>query len=183
MSPFSTRLTLILFVLAFSAVAHGQEDGWYVAPSIVWFNDDPDRALDESLAGAQVTVGRNLTEYLSLEGLLGYNSVNGYCQPGDCYPDQKHLDFSANLLAFYDRDARFTPYFLLGVGYLAVDADEGPQYVRNTGSDNRPTASVGLGLKWQLGESNYSIRGEYLSGVAFGDRIFLIVQLLTMGVK
>ena len=184
MSPFSTRMTLILFVLAFSAAAQGQKDDWYVAPSIVWFNDDPDRALDESLAGAQVAVGRNLTEYLlSLEVLLGYNSIEAWCAPGDCYPDQKHLDISANLLAFYDRDARVTPYFLIGVGYLGVDADEGPQYVRNTGSDDRPTASVGLGLKWQLGQSNYSIRGEYRSRIAFGDPSDLNDQLLTIGVQ
>ena len=141
MSPFSIRLTLILFVLAFSAMAQGQEDDWYIAPSIIWFNDDPDRALDESLAGAQVNVGRNLTQYLSLEGLLGYSSIKAACVPGDCYPDQKHLDFSANLLAFYDRDATFAPYAMVGVGYLGVDADEGPEFVRNTGSDNRPTAS------------------------------------------
>ena len=94
---------------------------------------DPYRVLDEGLAGAQVTVGRNLTQYLSLEGLLGYSDIKAWCVPGDCYPDQKHLEFSANLLTFFNRDATFAPYFLLGVGYLGVDADEGPQYVRNTG--------------------------------------------------
>lgn len=181
-----TRLLKLLALaplLLVSLPAQADEGDWYVAPSIVWFNDDPDRALDESLAGAQVTVGRNLTQTLSLEGLLGYYDIKAWCIPGDCYPDQKHLEFSANLLAFYNRDATFAPYILLGVGYLGVDADEGPQYVRNTGSDNRPTASVGLGLKWQLGQSNYSIRGEYRSRLAFGDPSDLNDQLLTLGVQ
>ena len=183
MSPFSIRLTLALFTLAFSAVAQGQENNWYVAPSVIWIATDPDRAQDESLAGAQVSVGRNLTQYLSLEGLLGYSSIEAWCVPGDCYPDQTHLDISANLLAFYDRDATFAPYVMLGVGYLGTEQDEGPQYVRSQGTDNRPTASLGLGFKWRMGDSRYSIRGEYRgrqahrSGHIFDDR------LLTIGVQ
>ena len=182
-----TRLLKLLSLaplLLVSLPAQADEGDWYVAPSIIWFNDDPYRALDESLAGAQVAVGRNLTQHLSLEGLLGYSAINAWCVPGDCYPDQKHLEFSANLLTFFNRDATFAPYILLGVGYLGVDADEGPQYVRNTGSDNRPTASVGLGFKWHMGQSNYSIRGEYQRPVlAFGDPSDLNDQLLTLGVQ
>jgi OOP family OmpA-OmpF porin len=177
------RLTLILLVVAFSAAAQGQEDDWYVVPSIIWFDDDSDRALDDSFPGAQVTVGRNLTEYLSLEGLLGYSSIKGYCEPGDCYPDQTHLDISANLLAFYDRDATFAPYVMLGVGYLGKDADEGPQYVRNGGTDNRPTASLGLGFKWRMGDSKYSIHGEYRGRRAYRSESALDDRLITIGVQ
>ena len=180
-----TRLLKLLALaplLLISLPAHADEGDWYVAPSIIWFNDDPDRALDEGLAGAQVAVGRNVTQHLSLEGLLGYSDIKAWCVPGNCFPDQRHLEFSANLLAFFNRDATFAPYILLGVGYLSVDADEGPQYVRNTGIDNRPTASVGIGFKWHMGQSNFSIRGEHRVRTAFDDNN-LTDQLTTLGVQ
>jgi len=124
-----------------------------------------------------------MTDTLSLEGLLGYSSINAYCgRPGDCYPDQKHLDISANLLAYYDRDSVFTPYVMVGFGYLGVDAEEGPQFVRNTGTNNNPSGSVGVGFKWRLGQSDFSIRGEHRLRVAF-DNDNLTDQLTTIGVQ
>jgi OOP family OmpA-OmpF porin len=76
----------------------------------------------------------------------------------------------------------FSPYLLLGVGYLGADADEGPQFAGNTGTDNNPTASVGLGLKWRLGQSNYSIRAEHRLRTAFDDQN-LTDQLTSIGVQ
>ena len=155
------RLTLIALALSFATASQAQSKDWYFAPSIVYTNDDGDRNIDDSLSGGQISFGRNMTDYLSLEGLLGYSNISGFCEPGNCFPDQEHLDISANLLAYYDRDSVFAPYLLVGVGYLSVGADEGPQFTQSLGDDNNPSGSVGLGFKWRMGQSEFSIRGEH----------------------
>lgn len=171
--------------LSFSTTALGQSGDWYVAPSVIWNDDDEDRAVADSLSGIQVNVGRTMTTHLSVEALLGYSNIEGYrFRPLiDWYPDQTHIDLGVDLLAFYDRDMAIAPYALLGVGYLLADGDEGTQFVGNTGSDNRVTASFGVGLKWRLGQSKYSIRAEYRARTAFGDPDNLNDRLLTLGVQ
>jgi hypothetical protein len=69
------RLALIVFALSFATAAFGQSGDWYGSGSIIYNNDDPYRAIDDSLSGVQFTGGRNMSEHLSLEGLLGYSSI------------------------------------------------------------------------------------------------------------
>ncbi len=182
MTLFPVRLTIIVFALFFTTVAQGQSSDWYVVPSIVYTNDDADRNIDDSLAGGQIVVGRNILEYLSVEGLLGYSSIKGFKGPAGTTPDQKHFDLSVNLLAYYNRDRAFAPYLMVGVGYLGVDADEGPPYLKHSINDNNPTASVGLGFKWRMGQSKFSIRGEHRFRTAL-DWDNLTDQLTTIGVQ
>ena len=176
------RLTIFVFALFFTTVVQGQSSNWYVAPSIVYNNDDADRALDDSLSGGQISVGRNMTEFLTIEGLLGYSSISAWCVPGSCFPDQKHFDISANLLAYYDRDSVFAPYLLVGVGYLAESEADGQPFIKDTGGDSNPTGSVGVGFKWRMGQSNFSIRGEHRVRAAF-DWDTWTDQLTTIGVQ
>lgn len=183
MTSFSRRFATLVTMLLMSLAVHGQDRDWYVTPSIVFFDDDGFRVLDDSFAGLQIAVGRDMNDFLTLEGMLGYADISGYCEPGDCYPDQQHLDISANLLAFYDRDARFAPYGLVGVGYLRADADEGTQFVRYTGEGNNPTGSLGLGFLWRIGQGTWSIRGEYRARTAFDGFDDLTDKLTTLGVQ
>ena len=181
MTTHTMRLTFILIALSWAATAFGQSDGWYVSGSIIYNNDDAERAIDDSLSGIQFNAGKNLTEHLSLEGMLGYSDMAAEpCAPNDCFPDQQHLDLSANLLAFFDRTKPFAPYLLVGVGYLGVKADDG-DFNWETG-DNAATASAGLGLKWRLGESNFSIRAEHRARFAFDDTTYMD-QLTTIGIE
>lgn len=149
---------MIFFTIAsFSAtLAYAQNGTWYVSPAIVYTDDDPDRVIDDAIAGGQIHVGRHMSDHFTLEGLFGYSDLDGW--PG--YPDQQHLDISADLLAFYDRDAGFAPYALVGLGYLSVDLDPGSD-------DNRPSGTAGLGFVWTFGRGVYSLRAEARSRVAF----------------
>jgi OOP family OmpA-OmpF porin len=164
MTTFPTRFAIVVLALSFAAVAEGQSDDWYVAPSLAYVDDDPDRAVADAVAGFQISVGRNITEHMSFEGLLGYNKWDGFVNLNENHPDQAVLDLSANLLAFLDRDKAFAPYVLIGIGYQATSIDRGGFDFQGTsiegGSDNGPTATFGLGFKWQMGQSQYSIRGE-----------------------
>lgn len=175
------RLIALILALCWAVAAHGQTDGWHVSGSIIYNDDSADRAIDDSLSGIQINAGRNLTEHLSLEGMLGYSDMSAEpCAPNDCFPDQQHLDLSANLLAYFDRTRPIAPYLLAGVGYLGVSADDGT-FNWETG-DNAATASVGLGVKWRLGQSNFSIRAEHRARFAFDDDNYTD-QLTTIGIQ
>ena len=180
MTPFSVRLTVALVALLPATVTFAQGGDWYVAPSIVFNNDDPYRAVDDSLSGIQISGGRALTDHISLEGILGYSSIDAEtCAPGDCFPKQQHLDVGVNALFFYDREMRFSPYLLVGGGYLNVSADTGTQFNRDTG-ETAATASAGVGLLWRLGDGNWSVRAEYRNRVAFDDNE-LLDRVITLG--
>lgn len=163
MTTFVTRILILTLALFFVTTAQAQWNDWYVAPSIVYFDDDGDRNLDDSLAGIQINVGRNLTDIITVEGLLGYSDISGWKGTTISIPDQKHLDISANMLAFYDRESTFAPYVIVGIGYLGVSISDGG------GDDNRPSATAGLGFKWKMGSSNLSLRAETRARFAWDD--------------
>lgn len=167
--------------LSASALAQGFSDDWYVAASIVLNNNHPDRALDDSLSGFQISAGQDINRYVSLEGLLGYSDISAFCEPGNCNPDQRHIDVAANMLISRDRDRRFVPYLLVGVGYLGVGADDGPQFVGVAG-DGGATTSIGLGFKWRMGQSKYSLRLEQRARFVF-DTSNVMDQLTTIGLQ
>ena len=178
MSIFSIRFTIIVFALSFATAAQGQSDDWYVAPSIVYTNDDGDRRIDDSLAGGQINVGRNITYTLSWEGSLGYSNIDGYyIRNGiEVRDSETHLDISTNLLAYYDRDATFTTYGMIGVGHLGVDFN-------GSGNENRTTGSLGLGFKWHLGDSKFSVRGEMRARLAYEKDNNFTDYITTLGVQ
>lgn len=181
MTRFLTRFTIIILGLSVSALAQGQTSDWYLAASVVYNDDNPDRVLDDSLSGFQISAGRDINDYVSLEGLLGYSDISAFCEPGNCYPDQRHIDVAGNLLISRDRDRPFVPYLLVGVGYLDVGADDGPQFVRGAG-DGGATTSIGLGFKWRMGKNNVSLRVEQRARLVF-DTSNMTDQLTTIGLQ
>jgi OOP family OmpA-OmpF porin len=134
---------------------------WYVAPSIVYADDDPDRAVEDGVVGFQIQAGYDFSDSLTFEGLIGYNDWESFLDtPTARYPDQAALDLSANMLYYFNRDMTFAPYLLVGVGYLNVDRSPG-------NPENNPSATAGVGFDWRMGRSNFSIRGEVRARHAF----------------
>ena len=110
MKTMVTRLAIAALALSFATAAQAQSSEWYVAPSIVYADDDPDRAVEADIAGLQIQIGRNMTDHLSLEGLLGYNDWDSFISPPTTrYPDQFAIDLSATLLYFPNREMTFAP--------------------------------------------------------------------------
>ncbi|MDH4056957.1 MAG: OmpA family protein, partial [Gammaproteobacteria bacterium] len=185
MTQLTIRFTIIAIAMSFGTLAQGQSNDWHIAPSVVWIDDDGDRNVEDSISGIQINVGRDFSDYISMEGFFGYSDLKGYRGPPafDLWPDQQHLELGANLLGYFNRDAIFAPYLLLSVGYLAVDGEDGTQFLGNTGRDNRVSAAYGVGFKWRWGQSSYSLRTEYRARTAFGDPRDLEDHIATIGLQ
>jgi OOP family OmpA-OmpF porin len=107
---------------------------------------------------------------MSLEGRFTYSDIDGYYRnpPGPYFrASEPQLDLGAHVLAYYDREAVFAPYAQLGFGYQKANLNFG-------GKESNPTASIGAGFKWRLGQSQVAIRGEVSLRRTFdgGDRTF-----------
>jgi len=177
-------LALVACAVFSVSSAYGQSGDWYISGSAIFFDDDPDRAVGDALAGAELRVGYDMTDHLTIEGLLGYASLDGFTHPNESYPDQDHLDFGANLLISPTRNSAFSPYLLVGLGYLNVESTPG-------GSDGSKLTTFGVGFDWRIGDGNWSIRSELRARTALDSTSHRFVQqerdltdmLFTIGVK
>jgi OOP family OmpA-OmpF porin len=152
--------------LSSSLAVEADEGDWYVAPSVVYFDDDPDRKIDTGVAGGQVQVGREMGRHFWLEGLLGYLDIDGF-------PGQEHLELGINAVGNFRPDGRFSPYVIGGLGYLRADVGE-PDFggLPPAGSTSSgASATGGLGLKVRFGESNWALRTEWRLRHAFDESL------------
>ena len=148
------------------------------SPSIVYTDDDGDRLIDDSFAGGQVQVGREMSEHLWLEGLFGYHDIDGF-------PGQEHLELGFNVIGNFLPDSLFSPYVIGGVGYLRADVGT-PDFGGSPPADstaNNATATGGLGLKIRFGDSPWSMRAEWRMRHAFDSDNSLTDQISSIGIQ
>ena len=176
MKTLATQLILFMIASLSATLACAQTGTWYVSPAIAYTDDDPDRAIEAAIGGGQIHIGRHMTDHFTLEGLFGYSDLDGYRDSSIRIPDHQFLDISANLLAYYDRDANFAPYALVGLGYLGTNLDPG-------GEENRPSGTAGMGVLWTFGRGVYSLRSEVRARLAWEDNNNLVDWLATIGVQ
>lgn len=162
MLTMSTRkfATAALCLVAFTGAA--AEDN-YLAPAFVYTDDGVDRLVDDGASGGQIALGHFISDYLAIEGLVGFSSLNGV-------DDLNLLEVGVNGLLMANRNGTLAPYLLAGVGYLNVDSE--------IYSDDSQTAySYGAGLQWRLGARPMAARLEYRvrdaseKGLDFDDAI------------
>lgn len=175
MTRISTLAALAAMLVApFTAMA--EEGDWYVAASTMYFDDDGDRLIDDTLGGLQLQVGREMSERFSLEGLLGYHDIDGF-------PGQKHLELGINAIGSFMPDSAVSPYLMGGLGYLHADVDLPdfgglPAAGDTSGS---ATATAGVGVQVAFGDSPWSLRAEYRLRQTFSDS--LLDQIGSIGVQ
>ena len=122
---------------------------WFVAPFVGMTFVDDDRLLDDDLIyGA--SVGKHLDERWSAQ-LTGYSSDfdNDGLRPEWTWPatfDGSISGVSFDLMRVFARDSRISPYLLGGAGYQTSDYE-------GTEGDSNVSASLGLGLMWDLARS------------------------------
>ena len=158
-------------------IAQAEEGDWYIAPSIAYFDDDPERRIDDSIGGLQVQFGKEVSRRLSLEGLLGYHDIDGF-------PAQEHLELGFNVIGKFLPDSRFSPYVIGGLGYLRADVatpDFGGLPPAGTTANNA-TATGGLGLNIRLGDSPWSLRTEARLRHAFDSDDSLTDAIVSLGI-
>jgi OOP family OmpA-OmpF porin len=171
--------TLVLVpLLAAGLAAQAEEGEWYVAPSAVYFDDDADRKIDDSIAGLQVQFGKEVSRRLSLEGLVGYQDIDGF-------PGQEHLELGFNVIGKFLPESQFSPYLIGGLGYLRADVglpDFGGLPPAGTTASNM-TATGGVGLKIRFGESPWSLRTEARLRHAFDSDNSLTDGIISLGLQ
>lgn len=170
-------LALVPF-LATSLAVQADGGGWYVAPSVVYFDDDGDRLIDDSIGGLQVQFGKEMSRRLSLEGLLGYHDIDGF-------PGQEHLELGFNVIGKFLPDSRFSPYVIGGIGMLRADVglpDFGGLPPAGDTANNA-TATGGLGLQIRLGDSPWSLRTEARLRHAFDGDDSLTDGIISLGLQ
>ena len=168
----------ILALLPLPATAVAGPDDWYLGGAIVYTDDDPDRGLDDVVGGGQVNVGRRLTDVFALEGRFGYSEIDGWPNWPTVMEreSQEFIDIGLDLLSHLNPDGSFSPYLLLGAGYLGTKTTSGSE-------ENRASASAGLGFEWRLGRSAFSIRGDYRFRLAWEEDNSLTDRVATLGLQ
>jgi OOP family OmpA-OmpF porin len=173
--PLSLAIALVLSPVATAVAGY---DNWYVGGAVVYTDDDPDRRLDDVVGGGQVSAGRRLTDIFYLQGRLGYSSIDGW--PNWPTVTEREnleiLDIGLDLLSHLNPDSSFSPYLLIGAGYLGTRATSGYE-------ENRPTGSAGLGFQWKLGRSAFSIQADYRFRLAWDSNNSLTDRVATLGVS
>lgn len=157
-----TRASIVLLILcAAGGTAAAAE--MYFTPAVVHTDDDKDRAVDDAVAGGQISLGWLLSDRVSIEGMAGYSNLGGV-------DDLKITEGSLNLLVSLKPGARLSPYLLGGIGMMNSDS-------KAMEGENSALANVGVGLKYRFGESPVSLRLEYrarfetANTLTFEDRI------------
>ena len=178
-------LTLTLFLvpsLAVQADDHDlieeEESRWYISQMATYTDDDGDRRLDDAIAGGEFRVGWKWTDTFALEGQLGYHKMEGWPE----WPtvtqrqSQDFLDLGLNVVTSFNTDGNFSPYLMFGAGYLATETELGT-------SDNGPSGTAGLGLKYQFGNTPWSLRAEWRMRHAFGGDNSYSDNLSSLGIR
>jgi OOP family OmpA-OmpF porin len=156
-----------------------QDEGkWYVSQLAVYTDDDDDRRLDDSIAGGEFRLGWKWTDTFALEGNLGYHRIDGWPE----WPavrqrqSQDFLDLGVNLVSSFNTQGNYSPYLLVGAGYLGTETELGT-------TDSSPTGTAGFGLKVRFGDSPWSLRTEWRMRYAFGGDNSYNDQLASLGVR
>ena len=164
-------LYCLSFLLLLSPLleATAEPGDWYLAPAVVFTDDDGARNIDDSVAGGQLSLGRQLSERVAVEVLLAYSDIDGF-------PGQEHFEAGLNVLTYYVPERAFSPFLLFGAGHLGTETSTGSK-------ENRPMATAGLGFRWTLGDSAVAIRGEYRLRLAWERNNNLIDRIATLGLQ
>jgi len=152
----SAVLVSALATALFAAASAGAEEPWddevghwFVSPFVGFGWLDSDRLLDDDIHWG-ASVGKHLSEHWSAQ-VTGYTGDydNDGKKPEWTWPasfDGSISGASLDLMRVFARDRRVSPYILGGIGYQSSNY-EGLE------RDDNVTASLGVGLLWDLARS------------------------------
>lgn len=159
---------LTVCALAFPQAAVFAQDG-YVVPAFVYTDDDAKRGVDDEFGGLQLTIGRYVTDWLALEGVLGSSSLSGS-------DDLSLTEFGVNAVLSPSREQRISPYFTLGFGVLDASSD---LFIDDTAA----FTNLGIGLNWRVGDGPLAVRLEHRMRSSDEDSRNLSDRITTVGLS
>ena len=118
----------------------------YIAPAVVYTDDDRKRAVDDEITGGQLAVGTFIADNFALEGILGLSSLSGV-------DDLDLREIGINGRYVFRRDARLSPYLIGGFGLLDADS-------RLFDTEQSAYLTYGLGIDIRFGDGPLSLRLE-----------------------
>jgi len=167
----------ILLGMCFVAATAATAGEWYVTPSMVYTNDDPERLADDGLNGGQIAFGYQLNDRWYFEGMTGYSSMSGFTAYPPFSPDDVSiLEGSVNALFALGPETRLNPYLLGGIGFMSTTSN----FSR---AENSMLANLGAGALYQIGNSPWYARLEYRARFEVFNTITYTDQLFSLGVQ
>jgi OOP family OmpA-OmpF porin len=130
----------------------------YVSIQVSGAQADDKRLVDDG-GGAVVALGRVLHKHWNLEGSFGFLNFSGDDE-GGISQDQIYLN--ANALNVYNRDGRFQPYLLGGLGFVKTTA-------YNVSDETNFQANLGGGAFFPIFNDKLRIRAEILARFESAD--------------
>jgi len=140
------------------ASAETFDDRWYIAPSLSYIIPDSDRDADDGF-GFNFGIGKSVAKYWNLELNGVYDSMDADTGGNDFTQTGAFLDG----LFVLNRDAKFSPYAVLGAGALNTEI--------GNDSEINPAAHAGVGFIYELNKQGAGIRSDVRYRMDFDDRI------------
>jgi len=153
---------VVSMLFAGTAVASEQVGEWYAAGLAVYIDPASDRDLDNDLAGAQLSIGKAWSENLNFEAEVDYLEIDGDGGDGADF-----TGLALNAMYLWNRDARFTPYLLGGIGAVNIDPNR-------DSSDTKFQAQAGPGFLLDLWNDRWALRAEALGRYADSETDLLV---------
>lgn len=157
-------LPALIALAGIALPAHAMDDRLYLAPSVNYTFSDNDRRADDDW-GLGFALGKPITPNLNMELSLTGSSLDFETGSGE----YDLVGLGVDALYLFNRDARLTPYGVLGLGVLRTDIPGA--------DDTGLMANAGLGLMTRLSD-NLSLRGDVRyrwdgnAAKAFGENSF-----------
>ncbi|NND61527.1 MAG: OmpA family protein, partial [Gammaproteobacteria bacterium] len=107
---------------------------------IQFIDDDPQRQVDDQVGGLQLGFGQAVAPYWDFEISLFTANWDGFDET-----DQHGLNLDAHLLFNPDRSAKFSPYIIMGTGFMNSLKQRAPD-------SSDMILSLGAGMDWRLTE-------------------------------
>ena len=148
---------LMSFVVALAAclscasIAHAEAEPGQGSINIMgsYIDDDPERALDDEIAGGHLGFGYAINERWDVELFVQGASISGP------FADQDQLGVGVDLRRVFNRDGWLSPYLFAGLGLLQVN----PEFAS---SQRGGMYAGGVGFFIDMfGASNVALRAEY----------------------
>ena len=140
-------MAVAMFVGVGNALADAEMGQGYYSIMGSYIDDDNDKNIDDGFKGGQFGLGYAINEHLNLEGFISGANHDGF-------PGQDHLGLGVDIQRVFLRSERFSPYLLLGAGYLKTD-------IRGGAEPDGAMLSGGAGFYVDLFSSNVSLRAEW----------------------